>query len=146
MKLTVLSKKIADAVTALLIMVSIMAFVLSFHNLMGLAMDHGSPVWIAWMFPIMIDAFMIASVLTVVRFKMLKETMFYPWVMVALTTLSSIGFNIAAVYNMGSPLTMTIFAAPPIAVFGALEALMMIVRAEQAHQPVKSKVVKKTEQ
>lgn len=151
MKLTTQSKKIADAITIGLVLVSISSFILSYHTLVVMAMDHGMPIWLAWLWPLSMDLFMMIGCLTVIRFKMLKQSTLYPWVVVIITTLASIGFNIASVYNTGDPLTMCMYGVPPLTVFIALELLLLIIKIEQAaikkprRRTPRKPVVKQTE-
>lgn len=133
MKITAQSKRIADGLTIAICFIALASFVLSYHTLVCMAMDHGMPIWLAWLWPLSLDLFMIAGCITVIRFKMLKENTTYPWAVVLVTTFASIGFNVASVYHTQDALTMTMFAVPPMTVFIALELLIMIIRIEQKH-------------
>lgn len=148
MKVTAQSKRIADAITVALVMISLSSFILSYHTLVVMAMEHGMPIWLAWLWPLALDLFMIVSCLVVIRFSILKVNTIYPWALVVLTMLASVGFNIASVYNTGDVLTMTMYAVPPITVFLALELLIMLVKIEQkktVRRRVRRTPVKKTE-
>lgn len=131
MKLTKQSKQIADAVTIALVLISLVSFVLSYHSLVVMATQHGLPEWLAWLWPLCLDLFMITACLTVIRFQMLKAKTIYPWAVVILTTFASLGFNVASVYSTGDPLTMAMYAVPPLTVFISLELLLMIIKVEQ---------------
>lgn len=131
MKLTKQSKQIADAVTIALVFISLVSFVLSYHSLVVMAVNHGLPEWLAWLWPLCLDAFMITACLTVIRFQMLRAKTLYPWSVVILTTFASLGFNVASVYSTNDPLTMAMYAVPPLTVFIALELLLMIIKVEQ---------------
>jgi hypothetical protein len=131
MKITNQSKRIADAITIGLILISVSSFTLSYHSLVMMAIDHSIPVWLAWLWPLGIDLFMVVSCLTVIRFSILKANTIYPWSLVVLTMFASVGFNMASVYHTGDVLTMTMFAVPPIIVFLSLESLIMLVKLEQ---------------
>jgi len=142
MKITKQSKSIADMLTIGLIIISISSFVLSYHALVLMAVNHGMPLWLAWLWPLCLDLFMIVSCLAVIRFSVLKQPTTYPWSLVLLTMIASVGFNIASVYHTDSVLTMTMYAVPPVTVFLALELLIMTIKAEQAiiRRPVRRKV------
>jgi hypothetical protein len=132
MRLTTQSKRIADAVVLALVLISITSFILSYHTLVVMAIDHGFPIWLSWLWPLSLDLFMITSCLVVIRFQMLKQSTLYPWAVVLLTTFASIGFNVASVYPTGDVLTMCMYAVPPFTVFIALELLIQLIKVEQA--------------
>lgn len=135
MKVTAQSKRIADGITIALVLISLSSFILSYHTLVIMAVEHGMPIWLAWLWPLALDLFMIVACLTVIRFSILKANTIYPWALVLLTMFASVGFNVASVYHTGDALTMTMYAVPPITVFLALELLIMLVKLEQKKAP-----------
>jgi len=136
-------KKIADIITVVLCIIAISSFSISYYSLYQMAVNHGIHSLIAWLWPLGLDAFMIASCLAVIRFKTLKESTIYPWILVAVTTIASIGFNVASVWHTQNPLTMLIYGFPPIVVFLSLEALILVIRVEQDHMPVRKTPARK---
>jgi len=143
MELTKYGKKIADGITVALCVIALSSFSLSFYSLYQMAVQHHIHPLIAWMWPLGLDAFMVASCITVIRFKMLKEDTRWAWILVAITTVTSVAFNVASVLSTNDALTWAIYALPPIVVFLSLEALIMVIKAEQAHNTRPKKPVSK---
>lgn len=141
MKISKQSKQIADAVTIGLIVICIAAFTLSYSSLAAMGEAHGLPIYLAYLWPLCLDMFMIIGCLTVIRFSFLKEKTIYPWSVVLLTTAASIAFNVASVWHTHNPLTMAMYVVPPLTVFIALELLIMLIKIEQKHVPVRTRKV-----
>ena len=47
MKVTNQSKRIADGITIALVLISLSSFILSYHTLVMMAVEHGIPIWLA---------------------------------------------------------------------------------------------------
>ena len=96
------------------------AFVLSYDTLRDLALGNGVKPGLLW--PLMLDAFMIAASLAVLRANLYAERSWYPWVLVGAFTLAPITFNV--VHAVDALLPQAIAALPPAVVFLAFELLM----------------------
>lgn len=138
MKLTKSSKRIADVVTVGLVAVCIAAFTLSYSSLVIMGLEHGMS-FLAYLWPLCLDLFMVIGCLTVIRFSMLKENTVFPWSLVIATTAASTAFNVASVWHTGNVLTMCMYIVPPVTVFASLEFLIMIIKIEQKHTPVRTR-------
>jgi hypothetical protein len=98
------------------------AFVLSYDALHDLALDNQIKPSLAWLWPLTLDAFMVAASLAVLRASLNSEGKVYPWLLVGAFTLASIAFNV--VHAPDTLLARAIFALPPAVVFLAFELLM----------------------
>src|SRR5574341_1511916 len=110
-------------ITALLVLfLAGAAFVLSYDTLRDLALGNGVKPGLAWLWPLMLDAFMIAASLAVLRANLYVERTWYPWLLVGVFTLTSITFNV--VHAVDALLPQAIAALPPAVVFLSFELLM----------------------
>jgi hypothetical protein len=98
------------------------AFILSYDALHALAQANGVKRDLAWLWPLTLDAFMIASSLAVLRASLNRERTWYPWILVGLFTLASIAFNV--LHAPETWLARAVFALPPAVVFLSFELLM----------------------
>jgi hypothetical protein len=112
-----------SGITALLVLfLAGAAFVLSYDALRDLALGNGVKPGLAWLWPLMLDAFMIAASLAVLRANLYAERSWYPWLLVGAFTLASITFNV--VHAVDALLPQAIAALPPAVVFLAFELVM----------------------
>lgn len=117
------TSKIISTVTAgLVLFLAGSAFILSFDALHGLARDNGIKPGLAWLWPLGLDAFMVAASLSVLRASLNREATIYPWALVVVFTLASVAFNV--VHAEHSLLAQAIAAVPPVVVFLSFELLM----------------------
>lgn len=116
------NKTISVVTAGLVLFLAGAAFVLSYDALHGLALDNGIKPSLAWLWPLTLDAFMIAASLAVLRASLNSEGKVYQWTLVGAFTLASIAFNV--VHAPTTLLARSIFALPPLVVFLAFELLM----------------------
>jgi len=107
---------------ALVLFLAAAAFVLSYDALHELAKDNGIKPGLAWLWPLTLDAVMIAASLAVLRASLNAEGKVYQWGLVGAFTVASIGFNV--VHAPATLLARSIFALPPLVVFLGFELLM----------------------
>jgi len=103
------------------------AFVLSYDALYHLALANGITPGLAWLWPLTLDAVMIAASLAVLRNSLIAERTWYQWGLVGAFTLLSVTFN--TVHAPGSWLARGIFALPPLVVFLAFELLVSQIKS-----------------
>ena len=104
------------------------AFVLSYANLVETAIEAGISPLLAPMWPVCLDAFLLAGSLFILRANLLGETPLPGWAVLLVFTGVSTAFN---VYH--SPTDFAARAAhavPPIALCVSLELLMMILKSD----------------
>ncbi len=119
---------IISAITAALVLfLAGAAFILSYEALRDLAEHNGITPALAWLWPLMLDAVMIAASLSVLRGNLYQERTWYPWALVGVFTLASIVFNV--VHADATPIARAVALLPPAVVFLAFELLMAQVKA-----------------
>lgn len=127
------ANKAISAITALLVLfLAGAAFVLSYDALYALALANGIRPSLSWLWPLTLDAFMIAASLAVLRASLNQERTAYPWLLVGAFTLASITFN--AIHAPGNWLARAIFMLPPAVVFLSFELLMSQTKATVKRQ------------
>jgi hypothetical protein len=73
---------IPDATGVLSIIIMVCAFMLSFANLQAGAVKAGITPWLAWAWPVCIDALLIAWSLMILRASLRKESTWFGWLVV----------------------------------------------------------------
>lgn len=115
-------KRTIELLTAALVLfLAAAAFVLSYDALHRLAIEAGQPVTLAWLWPLSLDAMMVAASLSVLRNAMAGESARYAWALVAAFSVASIAFNV--IHAGESWLARAVFALPPAVVFLSVELL-----------------------
>lgn len=130
--------------SVLTILLTFSAFALSYSVLYELALAHGFQPWLAWLWPLSLDAFVIIATIAVVRNSLRGETTNYPIFLVGAFTLLSIILNTVDVNNLtwlaefdpwvtrtirGS-IYVSVHALPPIVVFLSIELAASIGKSE----------------
>jgi hypothetical protein len=115
-------KRLIEIITGVLVAcLAAASFALSYDALYQTARANGVTPNLVWLWPLTLDAVMIAASLSVLRNSMNGEQARYPWALVALFTVASVAFN---VLHAGSAwLARSVFALPPIVVFLSVELL-----------------------
>lgn len=116
------NKAISILSAILVLFLAAAAFVLSYDALLGLALANGIKPGLAWLWPLTLDAVMIAASLAVLRASLNAEGKVYQWGLVGAFTGASIAFNV--VHAPATLLARSIFALPPLVVFLGFELLM----------------------
>jgi DNA-binding transcriptional regulator GbsR (MarR family) len=121
--------KLISLITSVLVLaLAVAAFVLSYDALQALAVANGVETHLAWIWPFVIDGFLIVASLSVLRNGLLGEKALYPWALVVLFTGASIAFNIA--HAPEALLARVVGAIPPLALALAFELLMGQLKSE----------------
>jgi hypothetical protein len=122
------ANKVISFITAgLVLFLAGAAFVLSYEALRDLAEHNGIRADLAWLWPLMLDAVMIAASLSVLRANLYAERSWYPWGLVGVFTLASIAFNV--VHANATLTARAVALLPPAVVFLAFELLMGQIKA-----------------
>lgn len=106
---------------------AVSAFVLSYDALYRLALANGITPWLAWLWPLCLDAFMVSASLAVLRNSLVSERTWYQWVLVGAFTILSITFN--AIHAPDTILARSVFALPPLVVFLSFELLVSQIKS-----------------
>lgn len=118
---------ISYSTAAFVFLVATGAFVLSFANLWDTALAHGLPPRLAWIWPLLVDFALVVFSLAVVRASLHNERTWWPWLLVAIYTVGTIGFN---VYHAPDNLTARVIAVvAPVSLFLSFETLMGMLKS-----------------
>jgi uncharacterized protein DUF2637 len=123
------------ALTALVLAIAALAYVVSFEAIRAFAIETAAfPPELAWSAPLLVDSFTTAASL-VILWRYLRgdawRDPWYAWTLVAAATAVSVALNVAHAPNQ---LAAQLFAAlPPVALLGALELLMSVARTGLPH-------------
>ena len=122
---------IPDATGVLSIIIMICAFMLSFANLQAGAVKAGITPWLAWAWPVCIDALLIAGSLMILRASLRKESTWFGWLVVFGFTGVSVRFNIA--HSSSDLIGRATHAIPPITLMFSIEMFTMIIKSDLKH-------------
>jgi hypothetical protein len=123
------------ALTALVLAIAALAYVVSFEAIRAFAIETAAfPPELAWSAPLLVDSFTTAASL-VILWRYLRgdawRDPWYAWTLVAAATAVSVALNVA---HAPDRLAAQLFAAlPPVALLGALELLMSVARTSLPH-------------
>jgi Protein of unknown function (DUF2637) len=124
------------ALTALVLAIAALAYVVSFEAIRAFAVETAAfPAALAWSAPLLVDSFTTAASL-VILWRYLRgdrwRDPWYAWSLVAAATAVSVALNVA---HAPDRLAAQLFAAlPPVALLGALELLMSVARTGLPHR------------
>ena len=123
------------ALTALVLSIAALAYVVSFEAIRAFAVETAAfPPELAWSAPLLVDSFTTAASL-VILWRYLRgdgwREPWYAWTLVGCATAVSVALNVA---HAPDQLSAQLFAAlPPVALLGALELLMSVARTGLPH-------------
>jgi hypothetical protein len=123
------------ALTALVLAIAALAYVVSFEAIRAFAIETAAfPPELAWSAPLLVDSFTTAASL-VILWRYLRgdawRDPWYAWTLAAAATAVSVALNVA---HAPDRLAAQLFAAlPPVALLGALELLMSVARTGLPH-------------
>jgi Protein of unknown function (DUF2637) len=133
--LAALRVALVAALTALVLAIAALAYVVSFEAIRAFAIETAAfPPSLAWSAPLLVDSFTTAASL-VILWRYLRgegwREPWYAWTLVACATAVSVALNVA---HAPDRLSAQLFAAlPPVALLGALELLMSVARTGLPH-------------
>ena len=128
-----IEKMIPDLAGAAVLIIATSSFILSFFNLQAAAIEAGINPWLSWLWPVCIDALLIAGSLMILRSNLRNESPLIGWSVLLTFTVVSTAFN-----TIHSPAGLTAQAAhgiPPIALCVSIELLMLCIRSDLSGQP-----------
>ncbi len=133
-----MNRAISIISTILVVALAIAAFTLSYSALRALANGNGIPARLAWVWPLVVDGFLLVATLSVLRNSLTGERALYPWLLVGLFTAASIAFNV--VHAGDNALAIAVGATPPVALALALELTMSQIKSDVARRGVRETV------
>jgi len=118
------------ALSALVLTIGALAYVVSFEAIRAFAIQTGAfPAVLAWTAPLLVDSFTTAATLVILWRYLRGEpwyTAWYAWTLVVVATTVSVALNVGhAPHHLAARL---LAALPSIALVGAVELLMSVVR------------------
>jgi hypothetical protein len=134
----VLSERAARALnrgtTCGVIALAVAGFAMSYDALHSLAVEQGVPATLAWMWPLVVDGFIIVASLSVVRAVADRRHAAYPWLLVLAFSSISVTFNV--VHAAPTVVARFVAAIPPTALVLSFELLMRQLRQQVSSNPV----------
>jgi hypothetical protein len=105
---------------------AVAGFTMSYDALHSLALTQGVPAALAWMWPLVVDGFIVIASLSVVRAVADSRHAAYPWLLVLTFSAISVTFNI--VHAAPTAVARFVAAIPPTALVLSFELLMRQLR------------------
>lgn len=123
-----MNRAISWSAAALVFLVSVIAFILSYNALQDVAATNGVPGRLAYLWPLLIDFPLVVFSLAILRANLYKESARWPWVLVITFTVATITFNL--IHAADSMIARSVAAVAPIALFLSFETLVGMIRNE----------------
>jgi hypothetical protein len=108
-------------------------FTMSYDALHSLAVTQGVPPELAWMWPLVVDGFIVVASLSVVRAVADNRHAGYPWLLVLAFSAISVTFNV--VHAAPTVVARFVAAIPPTALVLSFELLMRQLRQQLGDNP-----------
>jgi hypothetical protein len=105
---------------------AVAGFAMSYDALHSLALTQGVPTTLAWMWPLVVDGFIVVASLSVVRAVANSHSAHYPWLLVLTFSTISVTFNV--VHATPTVVARFVAAIPPTALVLSFELLMRHLR------------------
>ncbi len=102
-------------------------FAMSYDALHSLALTQGVPAALAWMWPLVVDGFIVVASLSAVRAVAAGRRAGYPWLLVLTFSAISVAFNVA--HAAPTVVARFVAAIPPTALVLSFELLIRQLRA-----------------
>ena len=112
---------------------AIAGFAMSYEALHSLAVEQGVPAALAWMWPLVVDGFIVIASLSVVRAVADNRHAGYPWLLVLTFSSISVAFNV--VHAAPTLVARLVAAIPPTALVLSFELLMRQLRQQLRSNP-----------
>ena len=116
---------------------AVAGFAMSYDALHSLALTQGVPPALAWMWPLVVDGFIVIASLSVVRAVADGRRAGYPWLLVLTFSTISVAFNV--VHAAPTLVARFVAAIPPTALVLSFELLMRQLRHQLTTNPAPSR-------
>ncbi len=116
---------------------AVAGFTMSYDALHSLALTQGVQATLAWMWPLVVDGFIVIASLSVVRAVADSRHAAYPWLLVLTFSAISVTFNI--VHAAPTAIARFVAAIPPTALVLSFELLMRQLRHQLNTNPAPSR-------
>lgn len=143
-----MSHYIAKLTASLVLLLAVVAFVLSYNALQAVALDSGLPLVLSYLWPALIDFALVVFSLSVVRASLLGERTLWPWLLVSVSTIATIGFNLIHVTPGldNQWINWLVAIMPPLALFLSFESLMNMIKSGVKRQETITSLANLTKQ
>jgi uncharacterized protein (DUF486 family) len=121
-------KFISRTTAALVLLLAMGAFALSYTALQALAAANGLADWQSYVWPLMLDAALVVCSMAVLRANLQGEKSLYPWFLVILFSVGTLVFNV--LHAPGNTLGQVVAAVAPLALFLSFELFVGMLRSE----------------
>jgi Protein of unknown function (DUF2637) len=112
---------------------AVAGFAMSYDALHSLALTQGVPASLAWMWPLVVDGFIVVASLSVVRAVADTRRAHYPWLLVLTFSTISVTFNV--LHAAPTAVARFVAAIPPAALVLSFELLMRQLREQLRTNP-----------
>lgn len=116
------------------ISLAVAGFAMSYEALHSLAVEQGVPTPLAWMWPLVVDGFIVVASLSVVRAVADGRHGVYAWLLVLAFSAISVAFNV--IHAAPTLVARFVAAIPPTALVLSFELLMRQLRQQLSSNPV----------
>ncbi|HEX6874304.1 MAG TPA: DUF2637 domain-containing protein [Nocardioidaceae bacterium] len=130
------TRRIRRLSTSGVVALAVAGFTLSYGALHQLAVTHGVPPGLAWVWPLIIDGFIVVASLAVLHAVLERRRTAYPWALVLLFSTVSVAFNV--MHAPPTPVARLVAAVPPLALVLSFELLMRQIRTALESPPQSS--------
>jgi uncharacterized protein DUF2637 len=112
---------------------AVAGFAMSYQALHSLAVEQGVPAALAWLWPLVVDGFIVVASLSVVRAVADGRHAAYPWLLVLAFSSISVAFNV--LHAAPTVVARFVAAIPPTALVLSFELLMRQLRHQLKSNP-----------
>ncbi len=127
-----IEQQIPALTAGLVVIIAGSAFCLSFYNLQLQAIESGINLWLSWLWPLCLDALLVAGSLMVLRSSLRGEPALVGWsVLLAFTGISTF-FNV--IHSPEDIISRLAHAVPPVALCVSIEILMLCIKSDLQQQ------------
>ncbi len=125
--------RLEHAATIGVVLLALGSFVLSYDALHQLAVDNHVPKPLAWIWPLIVDGFIITASLAVLHAILTSGPATYPWLLVLAFSTTSVIFNV--LHAPPSVVARLVAAIPPLTLVLSFELLMRQLRHRLTARP-----------
>jgi hypothetical protein len=119
-------RRIHRGTTVGVVGLAVAGFAMSYGALYELALEEGVPRRLAWLWPLVVDGFIVVASLAVLHAVLEHRPTFYPWTLVLGFSAVSVLFNV--IHAAPTAVARLVAAVPPMALVFSFELLMRQVR------------------
>lgn len=139
-----MTKYLSRITASLVSIVAIMSFILSYHALQGIAVAHGIPLYLSYLWPLLIDFSLIVFSLCVVSAHVHGESTWRQWSLVGVSSIATCIYNY--LHAPDTLIAQSVAVIPPVMLFFSFELLMMQLKNSVKRQQVTVELTQQLQQ